>query len=351
LGPPSQQARVGIVGFGFGGRYFHAPFIASVDGLELAAIVTGSADRASQARALYPNAAIVGTVDELLDRTDVDIVVVTTPNRVHHEIAMQSIARGRHVVIDKPMAMSVKQAESIIRAAEQQGVVLSVFQNRRWDGDFLTLRSLVDTGAVGPIDSLESRFEVFARGGRVGWRERTMEGGGPLRDLGTHLIDQAILLFGPPGRLWAQVGRHRPATEVEDSVFVAIDHDSGVRSRLWASWIASRPGPRFRLRGGNGEYVKEHMDIQEEQLMAGIAPSSSRYGKEPRARWGRLHSADGTITAVPTARGDYTTYYRMFLDAVHGTGPVPVDPRNSLGVLAVVRAVEQAAASGRVQTF
>jgi predicted dehydrogenase len=348
---PAAPLRVGIVGFGLAGKYFHAPFIASVAGLDLAAIVTNSAQRVSEAHALYPRARVVASVDELLALADVDIVVVATPNRPHYEIALRSIRHGRHVVIDKPMTTSVREAEALIRAAERAQVVLSVFQNRRWDGDFLTLRSLLERGAVGPVDSFEARFEVQTRGVRLGWRERAIEAGGPLRDLGPHLVDQAVVLFGPVRQLWAQMDRRRPGSEVEDSVFIAIDHASGVRSRLWTSWIASRSGPRYRLRGRDGEYVKEFMDIQEEQLVAGMLPTTARYGREPRERWGRLHGADGAMTVVPTERGNYRSFYRMLAEAVRGTGPAPVDPRDAVHVQRVLDAAGRAAASGRVQTL
>lgn len=340
--------RVGLVGYGLAGRSFHAPFIDAVDGLHLAVVATSDPGRAARAAAEHPGAEVVGGVEELLDHSDIDLVVVATPNRSHVPIACQAFAAGRHVVVDKPIAMDIAEAERLIGAATAAGRLLSVFQNRRWDGDFMTLRQLVAEDALGSIDSLEARFE---RSSPVGpeWRESALEAGGPLRDLGSHLVDQSLILFGPARRVWAQVDRRRPGTQVDDSVFVAIDHASGVRSRLWTSLIALREGPRLRVRGLAGEYVKEDLDVQEAQLVGGMRPSEPGFGEEPPERFGRLYGMDGSVSRVPTEPGRYRTFYELMRDAIRGDGPVPVDPTDSLAVLAVLEAAERAASSGSTQ--
>ena len=250
---------VGMVGYGLAGRLFHAPYIDAVDGLRLAVIATSNSERQAQAAAEHPDATVVATVDELLDAGDVEMVVVVTPNRSHVPIGIRALEAGRHVVVDKPIAMDVPEAETLIEAAERSGRILSVYQNRRGDGDFLTVRSLLAAGTLGEIDSFEARFE---RWGVVGdqWREAAEEAGGPHRDLGAHLVDQSLVLFGGARRVFAQMDRRRAGSQVEDSTFVAIDHADGVRSRLWTSLIAARTGPRFRIRGLGGEYVKEDGD-------------------------------------------------------------------------------------------
>lgn len=338
-----------MVGYGLAGRLFHAPYIEAVDGLRLAAIATANPDRQARAVAEHPEATVVATVDALLASGDVEMVVVATPNRFHVPIGIRALQAGRHVVVDKPIAMNVPEAEKLIETADRSGRILSVYQNRRWDGDFQTVRALIEDGALGAVDSLEARFE---RWGVVGdeWRESAEEAGGPHRDLGAHLVDQSLLLFGGARQVFAQMDRRRRDSRVEDSVFVAIDHADGVRSRLWTSLIAARTGPRFRIRGLGGEYVKEDLDPQEVQLLGGMRPGDPGFGEDPPEGWGRVYASDGSIRPVPTERGDYRHFYELFRDAVRGLGERPVDPIDSLRGLRVLEAAERSARTGAVET-
>ena len=346
--PPSDIG-VGLVGYGLAGRLFHAPYIAGVDGLRIRAIATADADRRARAAAEHPDADMVGSVDALLAHPDVEVVVVATPNRSHASIGTRALAAGRHVVVDKPIAMTVPEAEALIEAADRAGRILSVYQNRRWDGDFQTVRSLLDRGVLGPIDSLEARFE---RWGDVGpeWRESAGEAGGPHRDLGAHLVDQSLVLFGDAARVYSQMDRRRQGSRVEDSTFVAIDHVNGVRSRLWTSLIAARPGPRLRIRGLAGEYLRVDLDPQEQQLLDGLRPGDPGFGEEPADRWGSVVSRDGSTVIVPTLPGDYRPFYELLRDAVRGVGDRPVDPADSVRGLRVLEAAERSAQSGMVET-
>ena len=216
--------------------------------------------------------------------------------------------------------MSVPEAEALIEAAERAGRILSVYQNRRWDGDFLTVSPLIEDGVLGPIDSLEARFERWAAVGAE-WRETAEEAGGPHRDLGAHLVDQSLLLFGEVTGVFAQMDRRRPGSRVEDSVFMAIDHADGVRSRLWTSLIAVRTGPRLRVRGLAGEYVKEDLDPQERQLLDGMRPMDPGFGEEPAERWGERPGQRRLAgRPIPTVRGDYRGFYEGLRDAVRGVG-------------------------------
>jgi predicted dehydrogenase len=291
---------------------------------------------------------VLGSVDELLGRDDVDVVVVASPNRSHVPIGIAALRAGRHVVVDKPIAMDSAEAGTLIEAAARAGRLLTVFQNRRWDGDALTVRRLLAEGTLGPIDSIESRFERAAPVGPE-WRESAQDAAGPWRDLGAHLVDQSLTLFGPVERVWAQADRRRPGTQVDDAVVVSIDHTGGVRSRIWTSLIASHVGPRVRLRGLAGEYLKDDLDPQEAQLLEGMRPGDTGFGVEPEARWGRLYGSDGSVRPVPTEPGRYITFYELLRDAVRGVGPVPVDPMDSLRVLRVLEAAEVAAATGMAQ--
>ena len=340
---------VGIVGYGLAGRSFHAPFIEATEGLELRAIVTADRSRAARAAAEHPASKVVPTVDALLDRAGIDIVVVAAPNRAHVPIAVRALENGRHVIVDKPIATSVADAERLIDTAARSSRLFSVYQNRRWDGDFLTVRRLIDEGALGPLDSVEARFERLAEVDPV-WREDVGERGGPLPDLGAHLLDQALLLLGPARRVWSQAARRRPGSRVDDSVFVALDHADGRWSRTWVSLIASHVGPRLRVRGLTGEYVKDDLDPQEAQLLSGMRPRTPGFGVEPPDRAGRLH-AHGTSRAVVSEVGDYTRFYEGFRDAVLGIGRVPVDPCDSLAVLRLIDAAERSSATGSVVTL
>jgi len=341
---------VGLVGYGLAGRSFHAPFIEAVDGLRLRVIATSDPVRGARARTEHPEAQVVDTVDEVLARSDVEVVVVAAPNRFHLPIASRALAAGRHVVVDKPMAMDVPEGEELIQAAQRSGRILCVYQNRRWDGDFITVRQLIADGAFGAIDSLEARFERWTPVGPE-WRESAAEAGGPLPDLGAHLIDQSLLLFGPVRRVWAQSDRRRPGSQVEDAVFVALDHRGGVRSRLWMSLIAARTGPRLRIRGLDGEYLKQDLDVQEAHLLGGMLPNAPGFGEEPPERWGVLHAGDGSSRPIPTQAGQYRRFYELLRDAIRDGGPPPVDPAGSLQVLRVLEAAERAAATGEAQTL
>lgn len=346
---PHPDIGIGMVGYGLAGRLFHAPYIDAVDGLQIRAIATSHPERRAQAESEHPDAAIVGSVDALVEHPDVEVVVVVTPNRSHAPIGTQALAAGRHVVVDKPIAMTTAEAEALIEAGERAGRILSVYQNRRWDGDFQTVRSLIDAGALGAIDCLEARFERWSAVGSA-WRETAEEAGGPHRDLGAHLVDQSLVLFGDPLRVFAQIDSRRPGSQVEDSTFMTIDHADGVRSRLWTSLIARRTGPRLRVRGLDGEYVKEDLDPQERQLLDGLRPTDPGFGEEPEACWGRLETAE-TSMPVPTQRGDYRRYYELLRDALRGLGERPVDPADSLRGLQVLEAAERSARSGAVETI
>jgi predicted dehydrogenase len=346
---PPPDIGIGMVGYGLAGRLFHGPFIDAVDGLRIRAIATTNPDRRAQALSDHPDADVVGSVDALLEHPDVEVVVVVTPNRSHAPIGIQALAAGRHVVVDKPVAMNVPEAEELIDAADRAGRILSVYQNRRWDGDFQTARSLIDAGTLGEIDSLEARFERWSPVGDE-WRELAEEAGGPHRDLGAHLVDQSLVLFGPATRVFAQMDSRRPGSRVEDSVFMTMDHANGVRSRLWTSLIARRTGPRLRVRGLAGEFIKEDLDPQERQLFAGMRPTEPGFGDDPPERWGSLHTGVGEVRQVPTERGDYRRYYELFRDAVRGVGERPVDPVDSVRALRVLEAAERSARTGAVET-
>jgi predicted dehydrogenase len=331
--------RIGLVGYGFGGRVFHAPLLAAASGVEFAGVVTRSRERRAALERDHPGTPVLDGLAELA-ASGAQAVAISTPAATHIPLALQAIELGLAVVVDKPFALDAAQARSAVEAAEAAGVVLSVYQNRRWDSDLLTVRRLLDRGALGEVTLFESAFERYAAGEPV-----PAAGGGILRDFGSHLVDQALLLFGPVasvhGEVWA-------AGELDERFFAALEHRGGMTSHLSGDWGQGAPGPRFRVRGGAGSYVVFGMDGQEDALIAGRSPATAgeAWGTEPPERWGRLQRGE-TSEPVPSERGRWDTYYPAFAAAVRHEGPVPVDPRDAVASLTVIDAIRASAQQGR----
>jgi len=341
--PATTPLRTAVVGYGISGRVFHAPLIAADPAYSLDAIVTSDPQRARTAAERYPDARILPAPEDLFALADdLDLVVLGTPPATHFDLAAAAIAAGLHVVVDKPFVTNSGQGEELIRLAAQAGIVLTVFQNRRWDADFLTLRRLLQDRAIGEVYSFESRFEWWRPEGFGNWRDTTpvTGAGGILHDLGAHLIDQAIQLFGPVAESYGETARHGTpeAAGAEQEAFVSLLHESGVRSRLWMNGAAAQVGPRFHLLGSAAGYTKGGLDGQEPALDAGVLPTDPAYGLEPESSWGRL-GIDGSTTAVPAERGAYPDFYRLLAHAVAGGGPLPVDPAESLQVLRIIEKI------------
>jgi len=342
--------RTGLIGYGLGGAAFHAPLIATTPGLTLEAIVTTNPERRAQAERAYPGVRLLLSADELFTTPrPVDLVVVTTPNRSHIPLAMSALGAGLPVVIDKPVAPTSAAARDVIAEAARRGLMLTVFHNRRWDGDFLTVRRLLAEGALGDVHRFESRFERWRPAGRQNWRELAdpEDAGGLLFDLGSHLIDQALVLFGPVDSIHAEIDRWRPGTAVDDDVFLSLTHRSGVRSHLWISNGASQAGPRFRVLGNRAGYTKFGLDVQEAALRAGERPGPG-WGIEPPDRWGQL-GVLGDLRPAPTEPGVYQRFYEGVVAALERGDPPPVAPEDALRVIEVIeraRALTGHGASG-----
>jgi predicted dehydrogenase len=320
--------RAGIAGFGLAGEVFHAPLIDAVEGIEVAGVVTTDPERQARARARYPDAEVVYAVDDLWDR--IDLLVVAAPNRAHVPLGLAAVERGLPVVVDKPLAPSLTDAELLLST----GGRITVFQNRRWDGDFLTLKGQIERRELGTVTRFESRFERFRpEVDASGWREfgDAAEGGGLLLDLGAHLVDQARVLFGPPLRVYAELDKRRPGTQVEDDVFVALEHDGGVRAHLWMSAVAPLHGPRFRVSGLERGFASDGLDPQEAQLAEGMQPRDPGYGE-----------VEGL------ERGAYERFYEGVRDWLRDGAPAPVDPRDSLACMRVLEAARRSAESNSV---
>jgi len=340
--------RVGLLGYGLAGRVFHAPLITTTPGMRLTAVVTGDPGRRAQAASDHPGISVCDDIDQVL-AGGVDIVVVATPNRSHVPLALRAIGAGAAVVVDKPFAPTAEEGRRVVAAAAEAGVPLAVFHNRRWDSDFLTVRHLVDTGALGRVLRLESRYERWRPAVREVWRESgdRQDAGGLLFDLGSHLIDQAVWLLGPVSRVYAEVDARRPGAGVDDDVFVALTHVDGARSHLWASSVAAQLGPRLRVLGDRSAFTIFGLDGQEQALKDGLRPGAAGWGQEPPEAWGRSGIGEGT-TVVPAVPGRYEVFYRQVVDAVRDGGPMPVDPASAVRVLELIEAAALSAAEGRV---
>lgn len=337
--------RVAVLGYGLAGQFFHAPFIHATPGLELAAVVTGDEERRSQALGEYPKVAVFDEAEEVWTHAEgFDLVVVATPNLVHVPLALAALEVGLPVVVDKPLATTADEGRKLVEAARERGLMLTIFQNRRWDGDFLTVRRLLAEGALGDVHRFESRFERWRPELAGTWRERADEAGGLLFDLGSHLVDQALQLFGPVESIYAEVDVRRPDAEVDDDVFLGLEHASGVRSHLWMSTLAGQLGPRFRILGDRAAFVKHGLDIQEEALRAGRRPDEPGWGEEPRESWGRL-GVDGDLREVRTEPGNYTGFYEGVAASLLGEALPPVNPADAVTVLELLEEARAAARS------
>jgi predicted dehydrogenase len=344
-----DELQVALIGFGLGGAAFHAPFIAATPGMRLAAVVTASEQRRDQVRRQYPDASIYDDAESLFHATNVDLAVVSTPNRTHASLAHLAVDADVPVLVDKPLAHSAAAARRLVDDARKRGVLLSAYQNRRWDGDFRTLRRLVDDRALGRVHRFESRFDRWRPDVRASWKESAEpeDAGGVLFDLGSHLIDQALVLFGAVTHVYAELDRRRAGVDVDDDAFVALTHASGVRSQLWMSLVAAQEGPRFRVSGERAAYTKWGTDVQEAALRAERRPGAPGWGEEPESAWGRL-GIGGDARPVPTEPGDYRALYEQLGAALRGEAPNPVDPMDAVRALEVIEAAQKSAREQRV---
>ncbi|MDE3719813.1 Gfo/Idh/MocA family oxidoreductase [Nocardiopsis sp. N85] len=347
------ELHVALIGYGKGGEVFHAPIIEAVPGLCLSAVVTGNPERVRAVRERHPNATVYPTVADLwADAGRYEIAVVTTPNDTHAPLAHAALEAGMSVVVDKPFALTAAQASELTDLAEKLGRVLTVYQNRRWDADFLTLWRLVEEGALGRVHRFESRFERWRPEPKGTWRESgaVEAGAGLLYDLGPHLIDQAINLFGPVASVYAEIDTLREGVQADDDVFLSLGHSRGTRSHLWMSALTAQGGPRFRVLGDAAAFTSHGMDGQEARLLAGESPTAEDWGVLPEAELG-LVGVDGATRRVPSARGAYPEFYAGVRDAVGEGEPLPVDPHEVIHGLEVIEAARRSARTGTVVTL
>ncbi|WP_431276706.1 oxidoreductase [Variovorax ureilyticus] len=347
---PKTTLRAGLVGYGFAGQTFHAPVLSAVSGLELGAVASSQPHKV---HADWPGVDVVPDVGALLRRSDIDLIVVATPNAQHHPVAKAALTAGKHVVVDKPFTLDAGQARELAALAERQGRVLSVYQNRRFDSDFLTLRDVLASGDLGRPVYFESHFDRFRPEVRARWREQPVPGAGLWVDLGSHLLDQTVQLFGRPDALQLDSAVLRDGALVEDYFHAVLRYESGehapLRVVLHATTLAAHAAPRYIVHGTRGSYVKRGVDPQEDALRAGGRPLDAAWGADPIDGELTLCAADGRMQTrkLPTKAGNYVRYYAAVCDAILGDGPNPVPPEQAVELMELLDLGRQSAAEGR----
>lgn len=340
------MVRAGVIGFGLGGSVFHAPLIDAVEGIELAAIATSRGDAV---RAAYPHAAVL-TPDALIADPGVALVAISTPNHTHFPLAKAALEAGKHVVIDKPFTTTIAEAEALAVLAEERGLVLAAFHNRRWDSDFLTVRRLIDSGRLGEILLFEAHWDRFRPDLAQQWKETPEAGGGQLPDLGPHMIDQALLLFGSPEAVSGDLASQRAGSRIDDYFDVTLYYGAR-RVVLSSSRLIAAPRPRFGIHGRNGSFVKYGLDPQEAALRAGGSVRDPGHGIEPSIQHGTLTASDGSRAVIASERGDYRHFYAAILRAVTDHGASPVTVGDAITGLRIIALARQSAQEGRRVSF
>jgi scyllo-inositol 2-dehydrogenase (NADP+) len=331
-----------LIGFGFAGRTFHAPLLSSVDGISLSAILQRHGDEAEKA---YPSARTVRTLEELLGLNDIQLVVVATSNPSHFSIAAACLGAGKNVVLDKPFTTTADEARQLITLAADRNLLLSVFHNRRWDGDFLTVKQLLHQGRIGRLTRFESYFDRFRPNvDKNAWRQRDEPGSGVLFDLGSHLLDQALVLFGDPLSVTASIRRERDNAIVDDTFDIALDYPTGLRVVCGASVLACAKRPRFALHGTAGSWMKLGLDTQEAALKSGLRPTDPRWRQQIAEPDASFSSCDGdreARTPVPILPGDYIAYYENVRDALLDKTSLAVTATQALRVMELLELCRQ----------
>jgi scyllo-inositol 2-dehydrogenase (NADP+) len=345
-----SDLRGAIIGYGLAGSAFHGPLISSTPGLAVTTVITSEPGRREQVLRDHPGASVASAPDELWRLADEhDFVVIAARNDAHVPLAERAVDAGLPVVVDKPLAPSAGEAAALVEHARANGTLLTVFHNRRWDSDHLTLRKLLAEGTLGDVLRHESRFERWRPEPRAdAWRETAGpgKGGGVLLDLGSHLVDQALQLFGPVSHVYAEIDNRRGSAG-DDDAFLALRHRSGGYSHLWMSAVTAAPGPRLRVLGTRAAYLVAEVDGQEDALRSGRRPDDpDTWGIEPESRWGRLVK-DEESEAVPSEPGAWPTFYVELEYALRSGGPPPVDPAEGVATLEVIDAARRSAAERR----
>ena len=333
---------VGLIGYGLAGRAFHAPVIRAVPGMHLAAILQRTGNEAAEK---YPDIRIVRSLEELLAIREIRLAVIATPNDTHYSLARQCLAAGRDVLVDKPFTTTLDEARSLAEFAEKAGRLITVYQNRRYDGDFQAIRKLVTDGTLGRIVRFETNYDRYRPQLKPGaWRETRRAGSGILFDIAPHLIDHALVLFGLPEAVTADVRIEREEAVADDAFDILLHYPRSMRAVLRSSILAAAPRPRFILHGTQASFVKQTFDPQENNLRLGNIPRDGPWGAEPEENWGVLTVPGGSTFVerrIPSAGCDYRDYYANLRDKLVGKAPAAVTPEWALNVMRLLEMAQE----------
>ena len=336
-----SKIHVGLASFGMSGKVFHAPILAHHRGFMLSKIMERSKCEATN---FYPDIESVRSFDELIDDDTIELIVVNTPDNTHYEYAHKALKAGKHVVVEKPFTRTIRQGEELINLADKKNVILSVFQNRRWDGDFLTVRKILENGWLGRLVEFESnymRYRNFIQPDT--WKESAVHGIGISYNLGSHMIDQAVALFGMPEAVWADIDSLRCGSEIDDYYHIKLIYPD-IKVTLKASYLVREEGARYTLHGTKGSFLKFGLDPQEEMLKIGGNPSMPDWGKEPQSQWGILNTEMNGLHfhgKIETVAGNYSAYYNNIYDAIRKRDDLEVLPEQALNVLHIIEAARE----------
>ncbi|MHB1653279.1 MAG: oxidoreductase [Desulfitobacteriaceae bacterium] len=347
-----KELQVGLVGYGMSGQAFQAPIISSIAGLHLKKVVERHTEKAKER---YPWVEIVRQPDPLFEDKEIDLVIIATPNATHFELAKKALHAGKHVVVEKPFTVTSAEAQELIDLAQQANRILSVYQNRRWDGDFLTVRQVVQNGLLGRITEFESHYDRFVNYLRPNtWKEDDGQGSGILYDLGSHLMDQAQVLFGLPKYITADLRQERQGSLIDDSFQMYLEYE-GLKVTLKASMLVREQGPRYSLHGSKGSFVKYGLDPQEEALKRGAAPTNDPgWGIESKAQWGKLNTEINGLHflgQIETFPGDYRAYYHNIYEAITGQKDLIVRAEEARNTIRMIELAKQSNREKRAIEF
>jgi len=329
--------KVGIIGYGLSGRIFHGAIINAVEGFEIKKIVTRNKDKKKQAESDIEDVTVVDSSEDVFQDTTIDLVVISTPNTMHFDLAKQAMEAGKHVVIEKPFTVTSQEGQMLLHIANQTNRVLSVYQNRRFDSDYKTVKKIIESGELGRLVEFESHFDRFRPDIKQNaWREDPLPGSGILYDLGAHLIDQALALFGMPDEVYGDV-RFQRHGKVDDN-FEVILYYPELKVTLKSSALVKEPLPRFILQGIKGGYIKYGLDVQEDALRGGERPVDDAWGTEPEPLWGVLNTIEERRT-VESEQGDYRDFYRNIHNAITNGEELAVKGQDGLNVIKIIEAV------------
>lgn len=346
-----KTVKTGIAGYGNGGRLFNATIIDSVEGFRITKIMTSNETNISAAHQDFPDAEVVSKFTDLTEDPDLDLIVITTPNHLHHELAKKALNAGKHVVVEKPFTPTVKEADELIELASEKNLIISVNHNRRWDSDFLTVKKIVNGNKLGDIVDYEAHFDRFRNEVPNGWKEeKENAGSGILYDLGSHLIDQALTLFGPPTEIYADLRKQRKNAEVPDNFEVLLYYPN-MKATLKASSLVKAKGPTYSVHGTKGSFVKYGIDSQEEMLKSGLKPNGNwGWGQESQEIWGKLDVLEESGT-VESEVGDYRKHFVNIYEAITNKAELEVKPEQARDVIKVIELATQSSAEKRVIPF